>query len=194
MKAMAKSRALQSHTNHQLRRFLLVVVIVIAYFIYTVYSYGLSQGVGITALTWAFFVFATPVADGGFLIAFPIRLVTGFRMLYTQYIVWAVGCMLVVAFLVFNPAAFQRSPLTQLFYAILTTPWPLWLILVLSAAGTYLNILLDDKVVDVAGSNNRSRMLQRNRKRLFYNSGILVVTVMLYVTLLAATNTPVPFL
>lgn len=186
----------RKHTSklNGIERFLLVLAVVIAYAGFTIYQYGLAQGLSVTALTWAFFVFATPIADGGFVLAFPIRLITGFRMLYTQIIVWVVGAVMVAGFMLSNPGVFQTTGVLQLFYHILTTPWPLGIILVLSAVGTYLNIIFDDEVIDVASSENKQTSLRKNRKKLYFNIAILALTVLMYIVLLQVTGTTINFL
>lgn len=179
------------HRHRGLNRFLLVLIILIAYTVFTIYSYGLADGLGVTALTWAFFVFATPIADGGFLIAFPVRMITGFRMLYTQIIVWVTGALLVAAYMLFSPDTFQQSAIPELFYVILTTPWPLGIILLLSAVGTYVSIKFDDDVVDVVASKNKKRALLGERKKLYLNIAIFAVTFAAYVYLLQVTDTEI---
>lgn len=187
---------MKKHTGklNGIERFLLVLAVIVAYAAFTMYHYGIANGLSVTALTWAFFVFATPIADGGLVLAFPIRLLTGFRMLYTQIIVWIVGAAMVALFAVFNPEIFQTTPVLQLFYSILMTPWPLGIILLLSAIGTYVNITFDDEVIDVAGSTDKRARLQKDRKKLYFNIVILSLTVIAYILLLKFTHTPIDFL
>lgn len=179
------------HSGHN--RFWLVLLVVLAYAAFTISSYGVTQGLSVTALTWAFFVFATPIADGGFVVAFPIRLITGFRMLYTQIIVWIIGAVLVGLFMVYSPVTFEKTSILMLFHAILTTPWPLWIILVLSAIGTFVSIKFDDDVVDVAGSIHKNSVLAKSRKKLYFDLGIFALTVVSYVVLLKITHTDIQF-
>ncbi len=172
-----------------LKRFLLVLAIVVAYAVYSVYSYGLKQGLSVTLLTWAFFVFGTPIADAGFLVAFPIRLVSGFRMLYTQIIVWVVAAFLVAAYFAADVAVFDKTGILQLFHKIIVTPWPLSLILILSAIGTYVSVVFDDKVFDVAASKNKKQSLRAGSVKLYSTIAIFVATFALYVLLLDITHT-----
>ncbi len=172
-----------------LKRFLLILAIVVAYAAYSVYSYGLKQGLSVTIMTWAFFVFATPIADAGFLVAFPIRLVSGFRMLYTQIIVWIFAALLVTAYFAFDVAVFNKTGLLELFHKIIVTPWPLGLILVLSAIGTYVSVVFDDNVFDVATSKNKKQSLKAGGVKLYSTVGIFVATFALYVLLLNITHT-----
>ena len=172
-----------------LKRFILVLAVLVAYAAYAIHSYGVKQGLSVTALTWAFFIFATPIADAGFLLAFPIRLITGLRMLYTQIGVWIAGLFLVAGYLLFSAGTFDKTPLLGLFHKIITMPWPLGLILVLSAVGTYVSILFDDDVVDIATAKDKKTRLRDERRRLYYTVLIFAITVVLYVVLLRATDT-----
>lgn len=181
----------RAHPKHRraLLKFFGVLAILVAYSVHAVLSYGLADGLSVALLTWAFFVFATPIADAGFLLAFPIRLITGFRMLYSQLIIWTIGGASVAAYLIWAPEVYQTTPLLELFYAILTTPWPLGLILVFSGIGTYLTIRFDDELVDIAHAKNKKRQLKHERKNLLVTGGVLVATVILYFVLLMVTDT-----
>lgn len=176
-----------------LKRFFLVFAVLFIYAGYTIHEYGIEQGLSVTALTWAFFVFATPIADAGFLIAFPIRLLTGIRMLYTQVGVWIFGIILTVSYLLLSPSAFDKTSLLQLFHEILTTPWPLGLILVLSTIGTYISIVFDDSVIDIVKAKNKKKHFKSVRARLYYMVFIFVATFALYAFLLKTTDTHITF-
>lgn len=180
--------------NDNIKRFFLVLAVLVIYLGYTVHEYGIGQGLSVTALTWAFFVFATPIADAGFLIAFPVRLITGIRMLYTQIGVWTTGIILVVSYLILSPAAFDRTSLLQLFHEILVTPWPLGLIIVLSTIGTYISIVFDDNVIDIAKAKNKKKHFKSIRSRLYYMVFIFIATFALYAFLLRTTDTHIAIL
>ena len=80
------------HPKHQvLIKFLLLCFILSSYFGYLTYEYDLLTG-GIAALiTWSFFVLCTPIADAGFLLDFPLRLLFGIRMIFSEIVVWAIA-------------------------------------------------------------------------------------------------------
>jgi len=40
-------------------KFIFICIILFLYFLYLIYKYGLKDGIGVTLLTWAFFVFGT---------------------------------------------------------------------------------------------------------------------------------------
>jgi len=64
-----------------LMKFFLLCLLMFGYFAYLSYEYDLLTG-GIAALlTWSFFVLCTPIADAGFLLDFPLRLLFGIRMI-----------------------------------------------------------------------------------------------------------------
>lgn len=76
------------HPPHQvLIKFCLLTLLLISYFGYLTYEYDLMTG-GIAALiTWSFFVLCTPIADAGFLLDFPMRLLFGIRMVVSEIVV-----------------------------------------------------------------------------------------------------------
>jgi hypothetical protein len=80
--------------NQPWRKFLLLVALFALYFLYLIYEYGIQDGGLVTLLTWSFFVLCTPVADAGFLLDFPIRLLYKIKMIYTEIIVWILAISL----------------------------------------------------------------------------------------------------
>ena len=70
--------------RHSFIKFIGLVIIIALYFFFISVKLGTKDGIMVTILTWSFFVLSTPVADAGFLLAFPIRMFAGVRMIYTQ--------------------------------------------------------------------------------------------------------------
>ena len=136
-------------------KFLLLSLLLVGYFAYLTYEYDLLTG-GIAALiTWSFFVLCTPVADAGFLLDFPLRLLFGIRMVISEIAVWAIAILInAVALLVFQEY-YQTTLLTRLMAAILTTPYPYWAIILLSGIGTFLSIRFGDELMDVIHHKDR---------------------------------------
>ncbi|WP_221932895.1 hypothetical protein [Thalassotalea sp. PS06] len=85
-----------------LLKFLALVALLVGYFIYMSMKYDASTGFGLAILSWSFFVLCTPVADGGFILAFPIRL------LKWQPLRWSYGLW--------------QSPLIFTFYRLMPKP------------------------------------------------------------------------
>lgn len=137
-----------SMPRKDLTKFAMVLGIVFAYFLYLSWHFDLKTGGVVAALSWSFFVLCTPVADAGFLLDSPVRLITGIRMIFSEIIVWALAITLNIATLTLSPASYQTDILTKLLYQILTQPWPYWSIIVICCAGTFLSIYFGDKVMD----------------------------------------------
>ncbi len=164
------------------------MAIVVIYLLISVLQFGLKDGFIVTIVSWSFFVFCTPIADAGFLLDFPVRLVTGVRMLNTEIIVWAIAATVNVITLLSNPAIYQKTALLQLFYQIITKPWPLWLIILLSAVGTFVSIYLGDDAFDIVVSNNKLSMYKRDKIRIYFSAVIFILTGILYFALLYLTH------
>jgi len=77
--------------REELVKFLLLLGVLIGYFAYLSWQYDLATGGIVSVLTWSFFVLCTPIADAGFLIDFPVRIITGLRMVFTEMIVWGIA-------------------------------------------------------------------------------------------------------
>lgn len=108
-----------------------------------------------SVLTWSFFVLCTPVADAGFLLDFPLRLLFGVRMVISEIAVWTLAIAVNVVSLLYFAEYYQTTKLTRLFHAILTTPNPYWSVILLSGAGTFLSIRFADELMDVAHHRER---------------------------------------
>ena len=135
----------------------------------------------------------TPVADGGFILAFPIRLLFGIRMSITQIVLWFVAIGLNLFMLISASNAYDLTFLTKLLKHILTAPYPYWGILILSAAGTLLSIYFGDEMMDVTSHKDR---LMHHRHGLKYRTvlvlGLGLLTVVSYYYLLNSLNIVLP--
>ncbi len=169
-------------------RFLIIVAVVVAYAGFAIVKFGLHNGLAVTGLTWSFFVFATPIADAGFLVGFPLRLLLGIRMFRAQIGVWLAALAMNAVALIVSPAMYDKTSLLRLFYDILTTPWPLWTILVLSTVGTYVSIRFEDDAMDIVSSKHKKALLAKRKQKTLLNLGTLALTAVLYGIVLATTH------
>ena len=143
------------HQREQLFKYLMLLGVMGVYFGYLSWEYGLADGGIVAVLTWSFFVLCTPVADAGFLLDFPVRLITGLKMLYTEILVWILAvCVNVVALTSFD-GAYDKMPLTRLLHEIIVTPWPYWGLIVLCCLGTFASVFFGDELLDVVSHNGR---------------------------------------
>ena len=139
-----------------LYKFLLLCILVVSYFFYLSFQYDVMTGGIASALTWTFFVLCTPIADAGFLLDFPLRLLFGIRMLISEIAVWAVAITINVVSLVYFAEYYETTKLTMLLHAILTMPYPYWSVILLSGAGTFLSIRFADELMDVVHHRDRN--------------------------------------
>lgn len=145
------------HTPHKevLIKFILLLSVLFGYFIYLSWKFDIGTGGIIALLTWSFFVLCTPIADAGFLLDFPLRLLFGVRMVISEMVVWACAITINGLALTYARDAYQKTVLTFLFEKILTTPVPYWLIIIISCIGTFLSVRLGDELMDVAQHSDR---------------------------------------
>ena len=147
----------QHKTKHQvLLKFLALLAVFIVYFIYLSVQFNIITGGVIALLTWSFFVLATPVADAGFLLDFPIRLILGIRMFISEIFVWIVAITINIFALFFIPQDYEKTFITSLLKKIIINPYPYWAIIILSGIGTFLSIRFGDELMDVASHKERS--------------------------------------
>lgn len=160
-------------------KFFLLVCILITYLFYLIYRYDTSSGVIILALTWSFFVLCTPIADAGFLIDFPIRILFGLRMLIVEIFVWILALTIVITTIIVAPEYFSATMPTRVLYQILTNPIPYWLIILLSFIGTFASIFFGDEMIDVLTHDKR---IQHHKHSFKHRAIVLITTTCLIVT------------
>ncbi len=174
-------------------KFVALISIVLAYFLYMSWKYGASAGFGVSILTWSFFVLCTPVADGGFILAFPIRLLFKIKMSVTQAVLWFVAVGINIYFITTSPESYDIAFITKLLKHILTEPYPYWSILIISALGTFLSIYFGDEMMDVASHKEREASHRHGAKyRSLIVLGLGVLTVVAYYYLLSSLNVVLP--
>ena len=192
------SQATEFHAKHETHRetllkFIALALIFVAYFIYMSWKYDASTGFAVALLSWSFFVLCTPVADGGFILAFPIRLLFGIRMSITQVVLWFVAIALNMFMLISASNTYDLTFLTRLLKHILTVPYPYWGILILSAAGTLLSIYFGDEMMDVTSHKDRVMHHRHGMKyRTVLVAGLSILTVISYYYLLDSLNIVLP--
>ncbi len=184
---------MQETKKHSLIRYILLLIFIIVYIYYTVNKFGVNNGILVSALTWSFFVFCTPIADAGFLLAFPIRLLIGVRMLYTQLFSFFLALIITLGAVFYNQAIFQTTLILKLYYQILHNPYPYWIIIILSLVGTFFSIYFGDELIDVNDHHQR-RLYHRhkNKHNIIVSASIFVLTVIIYDFLLHHIGVVIP--
>ena len=147
-----------------LKKFILLLGIIVAYFGFMSYKYGMQDGLAVTILTWSFFVFCTPIADAGFLIDFPVRLLTRLRMIQSEMGVWITATAINIYSLSFTPSVYETNSLLKAFHYILLHPFPMWFIIILSAAGTFFSVYFGDELMDTIHHKDRVKYKQHKHK------------------------------
>ncbi|SFV60405.1 hypothetical protein MNB_SUP05-5-251 [hydrothermal vent metagenome] len=188
---MFKTHKNETHSK-SIFKFLALISIVIAYFLYISWKYDASTGFGISILTWSFFVLCTPIADGGFIIAFPIRLLFKIKMSITQIVVWFVAIGINVFYMITSPNSYDLTFLTKLLKHILSEPYPYWSILIISALGTFLSIFFGDEMMDIASHKERKINHHGATYRYLIVLVLGILTVIAYYYLLNSLNIELP--
>ncbi|MDD5693053.1 MAG: hypothetical protein WC437_01660 [Patescibacteria group bacterium] len=160
----------------QLIRFLIGLAILSIYTSFLVIKYG-SSGFALGAITWSAFVLATPIADGGLLLDFPIRLITGMRMVYSEILVWVIAIGLNIQLLINNSQIYSETLITNTFHKVLTNPWPYWGIIFISAIGTFISIYFGDELLDVMFHKERKKYL---RHHIIYKTIAVIFFILLF--------------
>jgi hypothetical protein len=102
------------HPTHKktFLKFFLLIIILVSYFAYISWKYDASTGFSVSLLTWSFFVLCTPVADGVFILAFPIRLLFKIKMAITQTVLWFVAIGINLFMLSYMPDTYHITFIT----------------------------------------------------------------------------------
>ncbi len=76
-------------------------------------------------------------------------------MWVSEVFVWGIALSITILSVIFTPEIFETTELTSLFFKIITTPWPFWLIALLSVTGTFLSIRFGDELLDCVEHHER---------------------------------------
>lgn len=145
----------QNTHKQVLLKFLLLCLLMVGYFGYLSYEYDFVTGGVASLLTWSFFVLCTPVADAGFLLDFPLRVLFGIRMVVSEMAVWTIAILLNLVSFSFFPQYYDTTIVTRLLQKIIATPNPYWFIVILAGIGTFLSIRFGDELMDVVHHHDR---------------------------------------
>lgn len=179
--------------QHVLLKFLLVLSVLVLYFFFIAFHYGVKDGIFIAALTWSFFVLCTPIADAGFLLDFPIRLIANIRMMYSEILVWILAIFLNIYGFFFSPAVYQKTVILRLFFHILEQPFPFWSIILISGIGTFVSIHFGDELLNVAKHSERKHYQKHHKKlQLIIMIFIFAIAFVLYDFLLKRLGVELP--
>ncbi len=199
MKIKALEVNLKKIFSHETKRhifwkFLLVVLILLGYFIFLSTKYGAGESFLVTMLTWSFFVLCTPIADAGFLLDFPLRLLTKIKMLFLEMFVWTVAIILSAGSLFLKPEIYNKSQLLFLFKHILEKPIPFWLIIIISGIGTFISIQFGDELLDKIRHKDRTFFKKHKFKyRIIIMIFLFAISLVLYDFLLKKLGIDLPF-
>jgi len=167
----------QAKKHKDLFKFLILLLIILSYFFYLSFQSDFKTGGVVTLITWSFFVLCTPVADGGFLIDFPIRLLYDIRMLHSEIIVWSFAMLSTIFLFIFFPQYFETNILTKIFHQILKNPWPYWAVIFLSIIGTFSSIIIGDEIYDHLAKHKDNKI---SKKKIIFMTLLFAVTFYLY--------------
>lgn len=179
--------------RHVSIKFITLLLLLITYFTWLSWHYGIATGGLVSAITWSFFVLCTPIADAGFLIDFPLRLIFRVRMWVCELFVWITAIGIATWSTLANPEIFETTELTSLFFKILTHPWPFWLIVFLSASGTFLSVKFGDELLD--SIEHRDRKFHHKHQLLFHFiviAGFFLLILWGYYNLIEKLNIVIP--
>jgi hypothetical protein len=157
-----------------------VVIIFLIYFGLVAFRYGLKDGFFVTVLTWSFFVLCTPIADAGFLLDFPFRLITNIKMLFSEIIIWVIAIALNIYTFFLNSEIYSKTKILSLFKHILEKPFPFWIIIIISAIGTFMSIHFGDEMMDKVNHKDRS-LYKKHKSKYRFVKVIFVIVLMIII-------------
>ena len=159
-------------------KFFLLCLLLLGYFVYLSIQYDFVTGGFASILTWSFFVLCTPIADAGFLLDFPLRLLFGIRMLVSEIVVWALAISINIVALMYFAEYYETTKLTKILYVVLSNPYPYWSVILLSAVGTFLSIKFADELMDVIHHKDRGFF---HRKSYIHEIVIIVFFILIFI-------------
>lgn len=187
---MTNKKRLKNCLEHETKKkvlvkFSMVLLIFLIYFFFSIRYYGFGNGILISFLTWSLFVLCTPIADAGFLLDFPIRFITGIKMIYSEMFVWTLALLSNVFSLLYSSQTYEKNFLLGLLKTILLNPFPYWGIIILSFLGTFLSVYFGDELFDTVKHKERKKYRKHKHKYLLIVVAFLILLIIsLYYLLL----------
>ena len=109
-------------------------------------------------------------------------------MLVIEIGVWAFAASLNIFSLILFPQVYEKTALLELFHKIITTPWPLFLIVLLSGFGTFSSLIVGDDAFDLAVAKDKKEAAKKEKQQLLRSAIVFGGTLVLYIILLRATH------
>jgi len=126
---------------------------------YLVLCMGPLRGFHLTLLTWSFVALCLPISSNGVLFSKIFSIATHHPIRYASAISWFFALSLNIFTYYVMPYSYVRSATTFLLYRILTNPWPYWLIIAASLAGSIYKAalaILNKKQLSFASATTRA--------------------------------------
>ena len=167
-------------------KFALLCALLVGYFAYLSIKFDIATGGAAALLTWSFFVLCTPIADAGFLLDFPLRLLFGIQMVISEIVVWIIAISINAGIIFFGAHYYQTTALTKLLHKIITTPMPYWGIILLSMAGTFISVKMGDEVMDVIHHHKKGYFHSRRFKWVLATLMVFALVIVGYYEMIAS--------
>jgi len=100
---------------------------------YLIATYGPFRGLHSTLLVWSFYVLCVPISGDGRISARLVSFFTRRTIQHPRLLTWALAILINLFSYTLIPTSYLRLATTFLLLSILSTPWPLWLIIGISA-------------------------------------------------------------
>ncbi|MFH1831241.1 MAG: hypothetical protein ABH827_00415 [bacterium] len=108
--------------------------------IYLIISFGLGKGFYLMLLSWSLYILCLPAAHGQLLIGYPVYAL--FRVsFYIEAYLWLIAVLFNLYTYFCVPGAYMSFAPTHLLFRIISAPNPYWLIIAISALGTFYNVM-----------------------------------------------------
>jgi hypothetical protein len=172
-------------------KFLLLCLLLSGYFGYLSWEFDVLTGGVASLITWSFFVLCTPVADAGFVLDFPLRLLFGIRMVVSEVAVWVIALSINALSLAFAAGYYDTTVLTRILHKIILTPYPYWGVVLLSGVGTFLSIRFGDELMDVIHHRDRSYFHRHGLKFELVLVAFFVMAIWVYYELIRSLDIPI---
>jgi len=167
--------------EHPSFRFLAILLIFIIYITFSIIKFGGEKGLLVSFLTWSFFVLCTPIADAGVLLDFPIRMITGLKMVYSEIFVWVVAISLNIYSFTISQGLYDSTLILKVFHNILIEPFPYYSIIILSGIGTFLSVLFGDELIDLSYGHKNERTHHKSHHLKYKIIAFIILFIFIFV-------------
>ena len=110
-------------------------------------KYGVLIALQVSLLIWSLFILCIPANHGKNVLGIPYKKITGKKLFCPAIYMWSAAILLNMFYYFYNPIMYFHALSTHLLFKIISTPWPLWIIIFASSLAMFYKLFFGKKIL-----------------------------------------------